>query len=124
MNKVKIIGLLLLLGSVVLFPGCGGGSDDPGPNNNNDSEQARVLALMKSGTWKLTNLKVDGADHTSSFQGMTLNFTDAGYTTTNGKEVWPSTGTWQFARGSSTSITRNDGTVITIDAIADAGMTL
>src|SRR5882672_8968853 len=101
MNVLKNIFIVLLIGGVVLLPGCGGdGPGDPGQSNNGDSqEQARVLGLMKSGTWKLQTLTVDGVDQSASFPNMTLTFTDAGFTSTNGKDVWPAAGTWSFAPG-------------------------
>jgi hypothetical protein len=123
MNKIKNIILLLLVGGVMLFPGCKGGGDDPGPNGGSD-EKSRVSGLMKSGTWKLKSLAVDGVDQSSSFPNMTLTFSDATYASTNGKDVWPASGTWAFTSDAATAFTRNDNTQVSIDAISATDMTL
>jgi hypothetical protein len=122
MNKIKNIVLILLVGSVMLFPGCGG-DKDPDPSGGDD-EQTRVLGLLKSGTWKLKSLTVDGVDQTASFPNMTLKFTDTNYSSVNGKDVWPASGTWSFTSDAATAFDRNDGTQVSIDAISATDMTL
>lgn len=126
MNKIKNILFVLLMCSVVLFPGCGGDPpDDPQPPGTAATEeQTRVQGLMKSSTWKLQTLTVDNVAQPSAFPNMTLTFTDAGFTASGGKDVWPNNGTWSFDKGVATSFVRNDGIAVTIEAITSTDMTL
>lgn len=81
-------------------------------------ESERVTSLMKSRTWRIQSVKIDGISD-ASFNGMTLSFTTATYSTTNGGVVWPAIGAWTFSDQTGKSIKRNDGLVITIDSISD-----
>lgn len=74
----------------------------------------QVTDILTSSNWKIQNVTVDGVDHTSSFQGMTLSFTKTNYTATHGKVVWPATGTWKFTSQEAKSIERNDDIIVTI----------
>jgi hypothetical protein len=90
---------------------CGKSSTtDPSPSD-------QMKAILTSGTWKLQTVLVDGADKTSTYTGLTLNFTGTSYSSTNGRVIWPAGGGWQFADETGTHITRDDGLPV---AIGDA----
>ncbi len=57
---------------------------------------------------------VDDVDHTVLYENLTLTFTDTHYTTTNGANVWPASGEWNFTDDSGTTILRSDGVIITV----------
>jgi hypothetical protein len=109
--------LLIVLGLVLQH--CGG--SDPAPPA---TEAQRVTALMKTGAWKIQAATVDGASQTALFTGLTLTFSDTGFTSTNGEPVWPASGTWAFVNEGATSFTRNDGVVVTIQEISGSAMIL
>ena len=73
---------------------------------------------MKTGTWKIQSVPVDGTDQSELFKNFTLTFTDAGFATVNGTAVWPPSGTWKFVSDQATSFTRDDGLVVTIQTVS------
>ncbi len=109
MKKIAIIIIAILLTH------CGGSkSNDPAPV----TEPQRVTSLLKTGTWKVQSVTVDGTDQSALFKGFTLSFTDAGFASVNGSAVWPSSGTWKFVSDQATSFTRDDGLVVTIQTVS------
>lgn len=82
-----------------------------------------AAALLKSGTWKIKTVTVDGADKLSLFTGMTLNFSATNFTSTNGAPVWPASGTWTF-NSDKTFLTRGDGVVVFVDNITEPSLGL
>jgi hypothetical protein len=99
-------GLLLI--ALIALQSCGKKSDPTPP-----TEQTK--AILKANTWNMATVTVDGTDRTSVYTGLTLSFTDTDYTTTNGRAVWPASGTWVFADPTGKVITRNDGLQITVE---------
>jgi len=94
--------------TLIYLSSCGGKGSDPSP-------QDQVRSILTSGTWNLQGTTVDGVDQSSVYAGLTLRFTDTNFTATNGRVVWPATGTWQFADESGETFVRNDDVVVTID---------
>ena len=84
---------------------------DPKP-----AETEVVKGKLTSAGWTLQNVTVDGIDQTAVYQGLTLNFTATIYTTTKGGLVWPASGTWSFTDDTATTIKRDDGTEIKVEA--------
>jgi hypothetical protein len=82
-----------------------------------------AAALLKSGTWKIKTVTVDGADKLSMFTGMTLTFSATAYTSTNGVPVWPASGNWSI-NTDKTIVTRDDGVAVTIDNISETALGL
>ena len=109
----SIIGIMTLSG-MLLLSHCGKKSD-PTPAV---TEPQRVTSLLKTGTWKVQSVSVDGTDQSALFKNFTLSFTDAGFATVNGTAVWPASGTWKFVSDQTTSFTRDDGLVVTIQNVS------
>ena len=107
------IGIMTLSG-MLLLSHCGTKSD-PTPVV---TEPQRVTSLLKTGTWKVQSVSVDGTDQSALFKNFTLSFTDAGFATVNGTAVWPASGTWKFFNDQATSFTRDDGLVVTIQNVS------
>ena len=110
----SILGVMVLSG-VLLLSDCGSKSD---PTPAAATEPQRVTGLMKTGTWKVQSVTVDGTDQSALFKNFTLSFTDAGFASVNGSAVWPSSGTWKFVNDQATSFTRDDGLVVTIQTVS------
>lgn len=110
MNKLKeIIGsslIMLLIVGLGTLNSCK--KDDPQP------ETERVQQLLVSGNWQIQSVLVNETDQTASFSGLTLSFTATNYSTTNGKIVWPASGTWKFSDNSATKITRDNSLEISL----------
>lgn len=117
MKKISVFVIISILSCSVLITNCKK-KDDPKP------ETARVEELLKSNTWKIQSVTVDGTDQTALFNNMTLTFTATAYTTTNGGLVWPASGTWAFADASAKSITRSDGLEIAINEASATSLKL
>jgi hypothetical protein len=118
MNNMKksllICTSFFLLVGLILMESCSSKSD-PSPATPSATEQTKAI-LTSSGGWRMQSATVDGTDQTTVYKGLTINFTDSGFTTSNGGVVWPVSGTWSFTDESGTAIKRNDGLVVTIVA--------
>lgn len=79
---------------------------------------------LKANTWRINSVIVDATDQTALFNNMTLSFTATDYTTTNGKAVWPASGTWSFTDDTAKKIKRSDNLEITIVEITEATLKL
>lgn len=109
----KIIVLLmanLFVCGLLFVQSCG--KKDPSP-----TEQAS--AILTSGFWKMKTVLVDGVDQTNIYKGLTITFTSSAYTTTNGGQVWPASGTWIFSDNTGKAIIRSDGLPISIPSSTD-----
>ena len=111
---VKSTICIMTLSGMLLLSHCGTKSD-PTPVV---TEPQRVTSLLKTGTWKVQSVSVDGTDQSALFKNFTLSFTDAGFATVNGTAVWPASGTWKFVSDQATSFTRDDGLVVTIQNVS------
>jgi hypothetical protein len=80
--------------------------------------------MLGTQAWKIQNVTIDDVDRTSSFSGLTLEFSSQEYTTTNGHVVWPESGEWSFTNDTAKTILRSDGVVITVDQISDHALIL
>lgn len=99
--------------SLVLIQGCGGSENGP--------TVAEVTKMKLSAhTWNLTQALVDGVDKTNSYKGLTLRFSDAGYTAADVTPSWPVNGTWKFGTDEAKTIIRGDGLQIEILEVGDA----
>jgi len=95
---------LAVLSIILIFNGCKKETVSPLENAQN---------LLISGIWKIKSATVDNQTVTV-YDGMTITFTKAAYTTTNGGSLWPPSGTWEFLGGNKDLILRDDGLEITI----------
>lgn len=120
MKAARLLPILPLLATVMILltSGCGSdGGDDTPPAPD-------VQALLTSGTWKVKSVTVDGLNKNDLFPGFTVSFTATGFTSTNGIPVWPASGTWSFTDAEKKSMTRNDGTTVTLEAISATDLSL
>lgn len=104
-----IVTTATLIAWMTQLTSCGIKSD-PTP-----SAQDAVRAKLIANNWTMQSVSVDGVDQTSVYAGLTIQFTATSFTTTNGKAVWPVSGTWSFASLEATTITRNDGIEVKVD---------
>jgi hypothetical protein len=117
MKKISyIIGVLIGLTIVFHIQSCGGGGE-PTPIE-------KTKSLLTSGKWTMQSVTVDGATQTSVYAGLTITFTEGNFTTTNGRVVWPATGTWTFVGDDAKNIIRGDDLTISIDEISATQLSL
>ncbi|WP_422354153.1 hypothetical protein [Roseivirga pacifica] len=114
-RKARNIALLLVLVALFLMGFLTSCKDDDGPL----TPSARELAFEKlSGDWDLGNgagrIEVDGTDVSANYPGFTLSFTDGGYTTTNGADLFNASGTWQWTDEDAKMLSLDDGKEVTI----------
>jgi hypothetical protein len=109
-NWRKILIIIFRTSTLCLLLGqasCGG--DDAAP-----SETDRVRGILK-GAWKVQTVRVDDTDQTTRYKNLTLTFTDANYSTTDGAPVWPAAGGWTFTDETGKAILRSDDVIITVE---------
>lgn len=116
MKSISIIVTAILCTGILFISSCGGDGDpDPGTNQN---KQEEVTALLVGKTWKVQSVSVDGVDRSSMFTGMTIAFTNTGFTVTNAGPVWPATGTWTYTDAEANFIKRSDNLEVQVAATA------
>lgn len=108
---------LCSVGCWLLVSACGGDSTEP-------SASDKVRALLIAGEWPVQSVQVNGVDRTSVYTGLSLRFTQSSYSTTQGRAVWPGSGTWQFTDDSATTLLRNDGLEVRIGSITHTRLEL
>ena len=82
-----------------------------------------VAGMLKTGTWKVKTVTVNGVDQLSLFTGFSLSYSATSFSATNGAPVWPATGTWTL-NSEGTIITRGDGLAVNIDNITSTSLGL
>ena len=88
-------------------------SEDEGDTIPKTEEELQLEKLSK--TWIPGFIQRDGVDVTGEFSGFTLTFTqNKTYTAVNGGEVFPASGTWEFATGNLNRMVRDDGVVMEV----------
>lgn len=107
MKKISLLISITSLVAMLLLASCGG-------DDETQSETDRVRDILKSGTWKVQTVSVTNTDQTALYKNLTLTFTDANYTTTNGANVWPASGGWSFTDDTAKTISRSDGITIAV----------
>lgn len=108
----RTISVIAVALTITLFANC----DD----KDSPTAQETQLKKLSAKTWSIQSVEIDGVDHTALFQGMTLSITKNSFSATNGGDVWPASGTWEFADERATLITRGDNVSITIEVLADS----
>ncbi len=116
-SLVYIFSLAVIL-SMLVLSSCGGGGGSTPPATEVTTNQ------LKANTWRISTVTVDGVDQTTLFAGMTLSFTATNYTTTNGKAVWPASGTWSFTDNTAKKIKRSDNLEVTIAEVSSTTLKL
>jgi hypothetical protein len=121
-KQTPTIHLLAIVTSSVVITlllqimGCG--SSDPAP-----SAQDAVKAKLTSGKWNMQTAQVDGVDKTATYAGLSVTFTSTSYSTTNGKALWPASGSWSFVDAAGKKVKREDGTEIDVE-VTDTSLKL
>lgn len=79
-------------------------------------ERLNEIYLTNS-PWRLERVTVDGVNQTNIYRELVLSFTRENYTSTNGRVIWPGSGTWEFVDEEKTVFRRGDGILVTIQSI-------
>jgi hypothetical protein len=111
-----ILTIALLAFIPMIFSSCSR-DNDPVP-----SQQELVTQKLTASPWVLQSVTVDGFDQTGTYSGMTLSFTSTGFTSVNGRGVWPDTGSWTWRNEEATSFSRNDGVIVSIQDISNTSL--
>lgn len=105
-SRQSHIIMLFFVFTTLIFSGCKKG-DDPDPA----AEKFKQL----SGVWRLGTVTNDGLDVTTQYNGFTLTINaNKTFSTTNGNNPWPASGTLEFTNADLDQWLRSDGTEITI----------
>ena len=80
---------------------------------------AQTEQLLRAQVWELTETKIDGTV-SNRYDGLTLTFGSFIYSTTNGRSLWPASGTWEFVGEKGDKIIRDDGLEIDIVSVSAA----
>lgn len=113
-RNILTVGLILTL---FVFPSCDEGTEGP-------SEEEQLTELLSAGTWKVSNVIVDGVSKKEMFTDLTIKFTKSDFTTTNGGPLWPASGSWSLVDATAKTIKRNDDVSITIETLTDNELVL
>ncbi|MCH6200757.1 hypothetical protein MMU07_14320 [Aquiflexum sp. LQ15W] len=116
-NKIYSLVFSMMLVLTLALSGCGDEVETPQP-----SAQDIAREKLTSATWKLTKVTVDGVDQTNVYKDLTLTFSNTAYSSTNGKVIWPSSGSWTFDNDQATAIKRNDGLEISIQNLTNSSL--
>jgi hypothetical protein len=119
--KIKLLTygavITIIFCGLLVLQSCGGKGSDPSPAD-------QMKTILTSGTWNLQNVSVDGVDKSSIYSGLTLRFTEGNFTTTNGRVVWPASGTWEFSDDTGKNLTRGDGVPIGVEEATTSKLVL
>jgi hypothetical protein len=117
MRKVvtSVLYLIVLFSITTLLSSCKKG-EDPDP---------RTLQLQKlASTWKIKTVVNDNVDVSNLYTGFRLIINQLNYTTQNGGNSWPASGTYDFKGTDLSTLVRSDNTEIHIDEITNTTLTL
>lgn len=107
MNRsFRLLYIPLFICTVLFIHGC---------SKDEESATERTSRLLRSATWELSKLTVDGTDQTSLYSDLVLSISPGTYTAQNGEPVWPSAGTWQLTDAA--TISRDNGMIIEINEL-------
>jgi len=120
----RYICSVLTLITLFTFASCN--DDDEAPAV---TEVERVTSLLiGSGTigttWSIQSVDVDGVDYSDEFTDLTLEFSESGITSTNGREVFGATDSWRFDSDAATSLTTGSQLEIAIAEISENSLIL
>lgn len=114
-GKRKVFWVLLIL--IVV------GLDSCKKKNTVDPSDQRKKELVS--VWSLGSVENDDADVTSQFTGFELTVdSDLNYTTVNGGNAWPGTGSFILNENDIDVLTRSDGVEVSIDEISSSALEL
>lgn len=110
-SRVACLAIIVIS---LLITACGG--------SDKENEKDRTNRLLKSTTWNLSRVTVDGVDKTSDYAGMTLKISEGSYTSTNGEPVWPTSGVWKLV--DSKTAERDGSETVRMDVLSETTLTL
>lgn len=110
----RILATMLLIMVSLAQTACDGNEPDP----------AADALKQLTGSWQVSQVKVDGMDRTDLFDDFSLVIAQKQFSATNGEPVWPASGTWTFADDQGTTFTRDDGVVVTIESVSNTSLVL
>jgi hypothetical protein len=87
------------------------------------SPNEKTQRLLINKTWDLSIVTVDGIAR-NIYSGLSLKFQQSTYTSENGLDIFPVSGTWEFSGSEGNKIIRDDGLEIVIESITDSQLTL
>lgn len=116
-GAVTCITLVAIFLNLFFFAAC---RNDDSPQLETD----KIRQTLTSGTWIIQSVTIDGVDNTDMYAGLTLTFTNSGFTVTNAGVVWPSTGVWTFPDETGKRILRGDDLLIEVREINDSRLVL
>lgn len=119
-NMKTIVYILIIIATGLVS--CN--DDDEATPVDSAQLKAEVTAQLSESTWNVQTVTVDRLDQNDLFEGFSLSFGDGTFTSQNGGEVWPASGTWQFANEEATAIVRDDDTVINILTLNDFALVI
>jgi hypothetical protein len=112
----RCVLVLLIVMLAGIFPAC---SDD-------DAAADPQAALLN--TWALTGdgyIQKDDVDVSGEYQGLTISFQSNGvYTTTEGGDLFPATGTWKWADGSTSALVLDGSWAVTVSGLSTTHLQL
>lgn len=117
----KILAILAGLAALIAagqFSGC---KSDKGA----DESEEKVFMNKLARTWNVSGVSVDGQDVTGAFTGLKITFTQAkAFTVQNAvPPIWPGNGNIELVKAGSTfSLQRNDGVIITVVQLNDTSL--
>ena len=106
MKTILISFLLSLL--AVGYIGC---KDD---DQTLDEERDELINQLVNISWTPSSVMREGSDVIDDFSTFSLNIGEGTYSSQNGKNVWPESGTWTFVEGSSSQFLRDDDVVLDV----------
>lgn len=113
-NKIYTVIVLFLAALLVTLAGCDNGGDP--------SAEEAALKKLKSKTWQVKSVTVDGVDKSQDYAGMTIVFSDNTIAAVKGGAVWLSQDTWQFTNAQATALVRGDGVTVELVTLTAASL--
>jgi hypothetical protein len=114
MKTLRSLASIAIAISLATLMNCHHKHHDPTPE---PTQADKVTALLVAGQWKLSQLQIDDTVDDGFFNGLTITFTNTGFTAVNGDPVWPANGTWSFTDANAQAIKRNDNIEVAIETI-------
>jgi len=111
MKSLNFILSLVCVVGLTFYSSCGSDDSGGGPDLTNQE----ITTALLTGTWDISNsgsITRDNVNVTTDFSSFVLTFTDGGFTSTGGGDLWASTGSWAY-----TSTSTDDASSITIGSL-------
>lgn len=114
------LSLTIITCFAVHISGCK--KDDDGGLITEPTAAEVATQLLTHKSWSVQSVTIDGVDQSSSFAGLTLQFSNSSFSSNGTSIVWPTTGTWDFNDETAKSITRSDGVTFNIQTLTESSL--